>query len=89
MIAEEKWIEAAGGKNSNSGDKVEDNGVHAGNGDNWRNLVSLIQIIWDTGEIPQQMVWMVVVLLPKGGGNYRGIWLLEPFWKSIEVIMDK
>jgi hypothetical protein len=31
---------------------------------------------------------MTVVLLPKGGGDYRGIGLLEPFWKVIEIIMD-
>ena len=32
---------------------------------------------------------MTVVLLPKGGGNYRSIGLLEPFWKVIEVLMDQ
>ena len=35
------------------------------------------------------MTWMIVVLLPKGGGDYRGIGLLEPFWKVVEVLMDK
>ena len=58
-------------------------------GDVWRLFVRLIQIIWDKGEIPRQMLWMVVVLLPKGGGDFRGIGLLEPFWKVIEVLMDK
>ena len=51
--------------------------------------MELIQIIWAEGEIPQQMGWMTVVLLPKGGGDYRGIGLLEPFWKMIEVLMDQ
>ena len=32
---------------------------------------------------------MVIVLLPKGGGDYRGIGLLEPLWKVVEVLMDK
>jgi hypothetical protein len=45
-------------------------------GDIWRLFVRLIQIIWDKGEIPRQMLWMVVVLLPKGGGDFRGIGLL-------------
>ena len=31
---------------------------------------------------------MVVVLIPKGKGNYRGIGLLDPIWKAIEVVMD-
>jgi len=34
------------------------------------------------------MTWMTVVLLPKGGEDYRGIGLLKPFWKVIEIIMD-
>ena len=58
-------------------------------GDCWRTFVKLIQLIWDTGEIPRQMLWMVVVLLPKGGGDFRGIGLLEPFWKVIEVLIDQ
>ncbi len=52
-------------------------------------FTTLIQTIWDRGEIPQQMAWMTVVLLPKGGGDYRGIGLLEPFWKKIDILMDR
>ncbi len=37
----------------------------------WRIFVQMIQTIWDQGEIPVQMSWMVVVLLLKGGGNFR------------------
>jgi hypothetical protein len=33
------------------------------------------------------MTWEIIVLLPKGGGNYCGIGLLEPFWKVVEKIM--
>jgi hypothetical protein len=32
---------------------------------------------------------VIVVLLPKGGGDYRGIGLLEPLWKVVECIMDR
>ena len=60
-----------------------------GAGDQWRALVSLVQAIWERGYIPHQMRWMIVVLLPKGGGNYRGKGLLEPIWKVLEGIMDK
>ncbi len=31
---------------------------------------------------------MIVVLLPKGGRDYRGIGLLELLWKVVERIMD-
>jgi len=60
-----------------------------GRGDKWRVLVQLIWTIWEQGSIPQQMTWMVIVLLPKGGGDYCGIGLLEPLWKVVEVLMDK
>jgi hypothetical protein len=33
------------------------------------------------------MSWMIIVLLPKGGGNYHGIGLLDPMWKAVEKIM--
>ena len=59
-----------------------------GAGDTWRLFVQLIQHVWDTGEIPRQMLLTVVVLIPKGGGNYRGIGLLEVAWKVIEGVMD-
>ena len=60
----------------------------AGAGDKWREFVTFVQRLWDTGDIPQQVGWTVVVLLPKGGGDYRGIGLLEPVWKAIEILMD-
>ena len=55
---------------------------YVGAGDNWRLLVQLITTIWDTGEIPRQMLWMIVVLIPKGNsGDFRGIGLLEVLWR--------
>jgi hypothetical protein len=56
-------------------------------GDLWRLLVRMLQRVWDTGEIPHQMLLTVVVLIPKGGGDYRGIGLLEVTWKVIEKIL--
>ena len=68
--------------------EAEEKGLD-GPGEKWAIFTKLIQTIWDRGEIPQQMAWMTVVLLPKGGGDYRGIGLLEPFWKTIEILMDR
>ena len=34
------------------------------------------------------MLWMVVVLLQKGGGDYRRIGLMNPMSKVIKVVMD-
>jgi hypothetical protein len=50
-------------------------------------FVSLIQATWESGTMPTQMSWVVIVLLPKGGGDYRGIGLLDPMWKVVEKIM--
>ena len=58
-------------------------------GETWRLLVRMLQRVWDTGEIPSQMLLTIVVLLPKGGGDYRGIGLLEVAWKVIEKILDE
>ena len=63
---------------------------HKGRGDMWRLLVKLIQHIWNTGEIPRQMLRTVIVLIPKGtSGDFRGIGLLEVIWKLIERVLDK
>jgi hypothetical protein len=58
-----------------------------GLGEKWWIFVKLTQAVWEQGSIPEQMKWEIIVLLPKGGGDYRGIGLLEPFWKVIEKIM--
>ena len=57
-------------------------------GDRWRLFVRLMQAAWTHGKIPRQLLWIIVVLIPKGGGDYRGIRLLEPIWKCIEWVMD-
>lgn len=59
-----------------------------GPGDSWRLFVELIQVIWETGRIPTQMLWVVIVLIPKGSGGYRGIGLLDPLWKVVECLID-
>ncbi len=58
-----------------------------GAGDRWRLFIALMQAIWESGAMPTQMSWMVIVLLPKGGGDYRGIGLLYPMWKVVEKII--
>ena len=60
-------------------EKARKEGVvgHEGAGDSWRLFVQLMQHIWESGEIPRQMLLTIVVLIPKEGGDYRGIGLLE------------
>ncbi len=56
-------------------------------GHKWLVFVKLMQAIWEHGSVPEQMRWEIIVLLPKGGSDYCGIGLLEPFWKVVEKIM--
>ncbi len=59
-----------------------------GAGDYWHLFVRLVQAAWTHGTIPRQLLWIIVVLIPKGSGDYRGIGLLEPIWKCIERVID-
>jgi len=61
--------------------------ANVGAGDDWKALVKLVQSVWDEGKMPTQLGW--VILIPKGGGDYRGIGLLKPIWKVIEGVIDK
>jgi hypothetical protein len=56
-------------------------------GDRWWLFTKLAQFIWEYGYIPEQMTWILIILLPKGGGRNRGIGLLEPCWKVTESIL--
>ncbi len=56
--------------------------------DEWVDLCQLVQAVWTTGTIPHQLLWIIVVLIPKGGGDFCGIGLLELIWKVLERIID-
>ena len=59
-----------------------------GTSNTWHLLVQLIRHIWDTGEIPSQMLLTVTILIPKGNsGDFSGISLLEVVWKVIKKII--
>jgi hypothetical protein len=64
----------------------EGHGVN-GAGDSWRLFVQLAQTAWVYGTIPCQLLWIIVVLIPKGSRDYRRIGLLEPVWKCIEWVI--
>ena len=51
-------------------------------------LVDLLQHMWRTGEIPQELVWMILVLITKETTDTRGIVLLETLWKVVEALID-
>ncbi len=47
----------------------------------------MMQAIWEHESVPKQMRWEIIVLLPKGSGDYCGNGLLELFWKVLEKVM--
>ena len=55
---------------------------------NWDRVVDLIQTCFREQQVPTQLLWSTVVLLPKGNGDYRGIGLLEMSWKVIESVIN-
>ena len=55
----------------------------------WDVLIQLVQAVWEEGRIPTQLGWVVTVLIPKGGGDYRGICLFELIWKVIKRVIDQ
>jgi hypothetical protein len=67
-------------------EEPEDGGVER-LGNQWQLFVTLLRTIWATGSVPTQMSWMIVVLLLKGRGDYRGIGLLDPIWKVVKKVM--
>ncbi len=68
--------------------EVPENGAnHVGAGKTWDKFVKLCSSVWVTGTLPQQMCWVVMVLILKGGGGSWGIRLLEPIWKVLERVM--
>ena len=38
--------------------------------------------------LPEEAACQAVVLIPKGGGDYRGIGLVEVIWKAVAVIIN-
>jgi hypothetical protein len=67
----------------------ESEGANTTAGDKWHAFTKLVQTVWDEGRIPPQLGWVITILLPTGGGAYRGIGLLKPIWKVIEKVMDR
>jgi hypothetical protein len=42
--------------------------ANIGAGDNWCRFALLVQAISDHGEIPSQLLWAIIILIPKRGG---------------------
>ena len=54
----------------------------------WEALVEIVQYCYNTGDLPQEVTWMTIVLLPKTDGGVRGIGLVEALWKLLAAIIN-
>ena len=54
----------------------------------WQNMVDITQFMWKHGDIPREIGWKTLVLIPKGKTDTRGIGLLKYLWKVVEAIID-
>ncbi len=54
----------------------------------WDLFVKLIQLMFEKGELPTQMLWVTGILILKGSGDYCGIKLIEPFQKFTQILFD-
>jgi Reverse transcriptase (RNA-dependent DNA polymerase) len=59
------------------------------NPENWNLLVSTVQHMLHTGDIPTRASWAYRAVIPKPQGGSRGIGLLEILWKLVEAIIDQ
>ena len=50
--------------------------------------MALVQATFREGRLAEDINWQVVVRIPKGGGDYRGIGLVEVVWKLVEVNLN-
>ena len=53
----------------------------------WQNLEDIIQFMWHPGDIPMEMGWTILVLIPKGNTDTQGTGILGSRWKVVEVII--
>ena len=54
----------------------------------WDKLVAIVQHIWSTGELPTELSWTILAIIPKGQHDSRGIGLIEVLLKLLEAIID-
>ena len=51
-------------------------------------LLDLVHNMWRKGEIPEKLGWAVLVLIPKGNTDTRGISLLETLCNLVEALIN-
>jgi hypothetical protein len=55
----------------------------------WEQTCNTIRQLFETGCIPQEMTWSILILIPKASGGTRGNGLLETIWKVCSSIINR
>ena len=51
-------------------------------------VVRIIQLAFTEGVLPEEITWAIMVLLPKGKGEYQYILLAEETWKLCTLVLN-
>ena len=54
----------------------------------WDKGVSVMQVVFWDGYIPEDLMWKTMFLIKKGGREYRGIGLVDTTWKVFKSILN-
>ena len=54
----------------------------------WEIVVELVKLAFRDGVLAEEAACQAVVQIPKGGGEYRSIGLVEVIWKAVAVILN-
>ena len=73
------------------GEKGKRRGEDGGRGGQTKRemVVKLVQTAFQYGFLAEEATWQAVVLIPKGGGDYRSIGLVEVVRKAVVVIINR
>ena len=55
---------------------------------NWRKVVELIHTAFRDGRLAEEATWQALVLIPKGGGDFYIIGLVEVLCKTVAAILN-
>ena len=57
--------------------------------DLWGKVVELTQTAFREGNLAEEATWQMVVMIPKGKEEFRGIGLVEGIWKLLTLILHR
>ena len=56
---------------------------------NWERVVEILQTAFRDDRISTECTWQMVVLVPKGDGEFRGIGIVGVLWKALSGVINR